>query len=627
MAWRDPTVAERATIDEVNALVAAAAVDGHAPAVGGHLRVVADSGATRDLLLGARTAIDGPVAVLDWRTAPLAEVFFRYAPGEAYEVELEERAIAGRVAARARLEVAGGRLVAITTDEVELRRDDGGAWRAHAVAPPALPPARPAETARAILLDADQQRAVDLAGTRSLVVDGEAGVGKTLVALYRIAALSRAAAAARRRFRPLVLVPTEGLRRLVRVLADRLAIPRLEIALVDAWLIDRARAVFPGLPARASEDATAGVIALKRHPAVRAEIARMAGWKRPRADEKLARVRAVLHDLFGDKERLDRIAAAAAAGPGGPLPPRAIAEVLAHTSVQYTATTEQAHADVDADRLVALDGRPLDEGTPLDARGTFDAEDVPVLFELARQGVIKPRADAAPRRYDHIVVDEGQLRSPLELAAIGDALAPDGSVTLAGDHRQDTDDTAWFAGWDAALAELGRTDAERITLSIGYRSVPAITAFARALADAAPAVLPAAPTDAIAAARTAGELHQVVVLGRALEALTARDPWRTVAVIARNDDHARRLARELGRAIDVGLVLDGAFTFLPGVVVTTAAQVAGLEFDAIVVPDLAPGFWPATPEIGRALYVAVTRARDWLVLATPAAWSPLVAAP
>jgi superfamily I DNA/RNA helicase len=74
-------------------------------------------------------------------------------------------------------------------------------------------------------------------------------------------------------------------------------------------------------------------------------------------------------------------------------------------------------------------------------------------------------------------------------------------------------------------------------------------------------------------------------------------------------------------------VLDGDFRFEPGVVVTTAAAVSGLEFDAVVIPDLTPSFYPPRqPELARALYVAATRARDWLWLLTPDEWSPLLRA-
>src|SRR6185436_8278341 len=190
-----------------------------------------------------------------------------------------------------------------------------------AVARPQPRPGPPSDRSLLPVLDPQQQAAVDLAADTSLVLDGEAGVGKTLVALFRIASLERRARAKSRRFRALVLVPTPGLRRLVRILADRLGIERLEIALTDDWLIERARSAFPGLPKRTSEDAAAVVIALKRHPAVRVALDELVGWKPPRSDDKLARSRARLLHLFGDHDRLDRIVSAS----GGALPARAIA--------------------------------------------------------------------------------------------------------------------------------------------------------------------------------------------------------------------------------------------------------------------------------------------------------------
>ncbi|HET9623706.1 MAG TPA: ATP-dependent helicase, partial [Kofleriaceae bacterium] len=322
--------------------------------------------------------------------------------------------------------------------------------------------------------------------------------------------------------------------------------------------------------------------------------------------------------LFGDKDRLDRIVAASA----GALPARAVAQTMAHTRIQFETTTEKAFAHVDADRLVALDGKRLDAGGPMNDVHTFDAEDVPVLFELARRGAL-PAAELPV--YDHIVVDEAQLRAPMELAAIGDALAPHATVTLAGDHRQAADETAWFAGWAAARGELRRPRWAETTLAVTYRSVPAIAALGRAIVDGAPHLPDEPPRDpAVWASRCAGAIGQAARLCWQLDALITRDPWREICVIARNPEHARRLASELARGVDPRLVLDGDFPFAPGIVVTTAAAVSGLEFDAVVVPDLSPAFYPASGELARALYVAVTRARDWLWLLTPDAWSPLV---
>jgi hypothetical protein len=591
---------------EIDRLLAAA------PAAQGYLAVMTERGG-RTYLLGPRTQVDGGAVMLDWRTAPLAEAFFRYRPGEPYEIEAGERTASGRVVARWVIAHHGEALVG--EDRVIDRTGE------HQVPRPQPIPAPPVDRTVLPVLDPEQQAAVDLPADTSLVIDGEAGVGKTLVALFRIASLAERARARGRRFRALVLVPTVGLRRLVRILADRIApsgIDRLEIAVVDDWLIERARAAFPGLPKRTSEDAGAQVIALKRHPAVRVVLDDFIGWKPPRTDDKIARSRLRLLHLFGDKDRLERIVAASA----GALPARAVAQVMAHTRIQFEIATEKAFAHVDADRLVALDGRRLDAGTPMNDVHTFDAEDVPVLFELARRHAL---AAAELPAYDHIVVDEAQLRAPMELAAIGDALAPHGTVTLAGDHRQATDETAWFAGWAAARAELRRARWAETTLAVTYRSVPAISAFARGIVERAP-VLPAEPPPdpAVWASRCVGALGQAAALCWHLDALITRDPWREICVIARTAEHAKRLHAELSRGVDPTLVLDGDFRFRPGVVVTTAAAVSGLEFDAVVIPDLTPAFYPATPELARALYVAATRARDWLWLLTPETWSPLV---
>jgi hypothetical protein len=610
----------RVRLDEIHRLLPAA------PAAQGYLALATERG-DRTYLLGPRTQVEGEVAMLDWRSAPLAEAFFRYRPGEAYEIEAGERPASGRVISRWVIAHHGESLLG---EDRVIGRDG------ERLLPPPQPVAAPPVDRSALpVLDPEQQAAVDLPADTSLVLDGEAGVGKTLVALFRIASLARRARAAGRRFRALVLVPTEGLRRLVRILADRLAIDeqsespgggahrgivRLEISILEPWLIERARAAFPGLPKRTSEEAAAAVIALKRHPAVRVALDDFVDWKPPKTDDKLARSRVRLLHLFGDKPRLDRIVAASE----GALPARAVAATMAHTRIQFETTTEKAFAHVDADRLVALDGRRLDAGTPMHDAHTFDAEDVPVLFELARRGAL-PAAELPV--YDHIVVDEAQLRAPMELAAIGDALSPRGTVTLAGDHRQASDETAWFTGWAASRAELRRPKWAEVTLAVTYRSVPAISGFAREIVESASgARVPdePPPDPAVWASRCPGALAQAARLCWHLDALITRDPWREICVIARTAEHARRLHAELSRGLDPTLVLDGDFRFHPGVVVTTAAAVSGLEFDAVVIPDLSPTFYPPSPELGRALYVAATRARDWLWLLTPETWSPLV---
>ncbi|XXU93051.1 ATP-binding domain-containing protein [Sorangium sp. So ce1153] len=72
-------------------------------------------------------------------------------------------------------------------------------------------------------------------------------------------------------------------------------------------------------------------------------------------------------------------------------------------------------------------------------------------------------------------------------------------------------------------------------------------------------------------------------------------------------------------------MLDGAFSFEPGIDVTDVDSAKGLEFDDVVVPDATAAAYPMTDEARRRLHVAVTRTSHQLWLIAGAAWSPLLA--
>jgi DNA helicase IV len=71
-------------------------------------------------------------------------------------------------------------------------------------------------------------------------------------------------------------------------------------------------------------------------------------------------------------------------------------------------------------------------------------------------------------------------------------------------------------------------------------------------------------------------------------------------------------------------VLDGDFAFGPGLEVTEVAEVKGLEFDTVIVPDASAKAYPDTPESRRTLHVAVTRAITRLWMVSPGAQSPIL---
>jgi DNA helicase IV len=473
-----------------------------------------------------------------------------------------------------------------------------------------------------VVLDPAQRAAVQRPPGDALLVLGEAGHGKTTVALHRLAHLWRSSPV------PLhagVVVPTSGLARLLQPLLRQLGVD-VEVLTYDRWASAQARRAFRRLP-RESDSTPPAVMSLKRHPALRLALAELAQREPGRIDEDAdapvrrrttANVaRGDLQHLFGDAILLDRVARA------GNLSARAVALTLDRTRIQFSQTAEEEWAHVtDHRRLAAVDHRPLDEGTASEHAKTVDVEDYAVLFELdALRAARRGRPAASRRTYDVLMIDEAQELAPLELALLGRTLKPEGTLVVAGDAHQQTDATSTFLGWASAMRELGRPDHDAVTLDIGYRCPPEVVTLARAVLSSAeaPAIGSPAAVHAFADPRTLDAW-----LAEGLRALERRDRRCSVAVVCGAPLTARRIAASL-QAGDVGarLVFDGRF--LPrGVHVSTVDEVKGLEFDFVVVPDAGAREYPGLEASRRAMYVAVTRARHQVVLACVGEPSPLV---
>ena len=602
----------------------------------GHL-LLETTGHLRDVLLGAGSR-SAPVVAIDWQTAPLAQIFFNADEGRAYEVDVEARSIEGTLRQRNLLAFESGKLTEVQTPTATLVRTQQGFRALPPPAPGVLLP-RPEQLRRQqpwqVRLDPAQEKLVDLPAGEPLLLLGEAGFGKTTVALHRLVRLR----AKHPKLRAAVIVPTEGLRTLTAALLERMGHPDVPVLRFDQWASRVARLAFPQLPKRESEWATAGVIKLKRHPALRASIELLVQQRR----KKPRNQRRELEHLFGDSV----ILAKALAASHGTLQPGTVADTLEHTHHQFGTGADKQYKHVtDVERLETLDGRGLDDGTPEQDAGTLDAEDYAVLFELDRIRAV--RTGAEPVRveaWDCLVVDEAQELAPIELALIGRAMKPGGSLVVAGDAAQQLDEGASFLGWPAAMRELlGTQEAKRApaqgslfggsaartgpgytegVLQVSYRCPPEVTALARPLRDLhQPASSAQGP--GIARAQHKSDLHVAAWLCDELRLLRERDPGASVAVICRGPEKAQRLARVLGHAVEVRLALDGRFDFRPGVTVTCVAEVKGLEFDHVILPDASAASYPDSPESRRSLYVAVTRACHQLVLAGPGRPSPLL---
>lgn len=665
-----------------------------------HMQLETDRG-VRDVLLGQRSFIDAKsrVTIVDWREAPIAQVFFHYAEGEDYEQEFPGRCVEGVLCKRRVLVFADGDLCEIQTPDGVLRRDASGQWSSTSAAnQPRFSGGEGGDAVKRIigtglsgeklpvissLLDEQQYRALTLDPERPLLILGGAGCGKSTVALHRLAYLAYRYPDQFDPHDSIVIVPEEGLVRLTRSLLEELDMKAVRVVTVDEWFADQARTLFPDLAQRLASATPPAVTAIKRHPAFAALLGDVAdqsgracaqridhqlGWDHdfealydqseesvPLHRLKWARNEFIKTRLKGDATAVSRFAQTfeierkafeaigadherllgdrdllerAVRDSDGELRPGMIDSLIDHTRTQFSQTGEEEFADIDAERRSSVDGRTLDAGTPTEDAGTIDVEDFALLLELQRQktGAVDS-ADGSLAAYGHVLLDEAQELSSVELGVIGSAVAADGSVTVAGDPAQQLGVATRFEGWESVMGRLGQDRADPVMLETSYRCTRPILDFAHAvLGPYAPEKSPQAKKDGapVAQSHLPSWMHAEVLLGEALAELLDREPKAQVAIIAREHERARMLHDTLRRQIPVRLVLDGRFTFQPGVDITAVPQVKGLEFDYVIVPDATASVYPADPVSRRMLHVAATRAVHQLWVLTVGKASPLL---
>jgi DNA helicase IV len=244
---------------------------------------------------------------------------------------------------------------------------------------------------------------------------------------------------------------------------------------------------------------------------------------------------------------------------------------------------------------------------PRKAADAWTGADLPLIDEA--EALVK----GPPRRFGHVVVDEAQDCSPMQLRMLA-RRARHTSMTILGDLAQATG-PASPGTWEETLTHLGAPEnAQPAELTMGYRLPGAFLALAnRLLPIAAPGV---APSQSVRADGDPPDLHALgadeMVPAVSEHALALAKEFATVAVIS---TEAR--VDEVRRAIEArGVVLAEPGEVSPEhpVVVVPAGLAKGLEFDAVIVVE--PAEILAGGRHGpRLLFVALTRAVQHLALA------------
>jgi DNA helicase-2/ATP-dependent DNA helicase PcrA len=282
----------------------------------------------RDVLVGRATFVDAGarINIVDWRHAPVSQLFYRYAEGSDYEERFGDREVEGEIVARRILTIEGGVLRRVACPQGAWARTADGGWQrtdlpAHELAGGQATATRPvrgvlgaAPVGRqaldrhlpeiAALIDPHQFEVITARDAGVVVIQGGAGSGKTTVGLHRLGYL---AFTYPERFPPRKLAVVTGGAALATYIGQLL--PSLGVAgvpaLTFAELAGRElRAALPWLRVPVVDEAVPAVTRVKSHPALLHELERVAAARAGKGKKSSRAVLEIWADLLTDRARL-----------------------------------------------------------------------------------------------------------------------------------------------------------------------------------------------------------------------------------------------------------------------------------------------------------------------------------
>ncbi|NUO53334.1 MAG: AAA family ATPase, partial [Polyangiaceae bacterium] len=586
----------------------------------GHVRLREEGKPQRDVLIGKTTLVDAKagVRIVDWRHAPVSQIYYKYEEGAEYEETLGEREVVGTVLVRRTVTIQNAELRRVTAPQGIFVKGGNGAWRELSTQSTELAggqgkAVRPQDMRGvlgiddvgsqrenrhlpeiAALLDPRQFELISKPDSGLVVIQGGAGSGKTTIGVHRLAYL---AYQNKQRFshdKMLVVVGSPALRAYIGEMLPALGLDGLPIETYGEWAREQRKKHFPWLDVEVEDSTPSVVTKLKTHPV----LLRLLHQK---AEDFIAdpRTRKDSHGILGFwadlLTNLDALLEAFRATPDPEVSETDIRRAWRWCSDRCPAVVDLDPGDR-ADRKAAMDDEPkgddIDDdrkmgvdkqGIEDDERARLDPEDDALLLRAYQKIKMELRKSVKqPLLYEHLFVDEAQDLSPIDLALLMDCVKTmpqkgkhdselvHRSATLAGDVAQRIHMDSGFRDWKSVLGDLGLSSVEIEPLRIAYRSTKQVLEIARhvlgPLADPEPPIANrgGAPV----------ELHEfpspgaaVAFLADALRPLFTREPNANVAILARHPEQADSYWQALKMADIPNLrrVRAFEFSFKPGV--------------------------------------------------------------
>ena len=288
----------------------------------------------RDVLIGRASFTDpkARVYVVDWRNAPVSQLYYCYGEGSDYQETFGEREVEGEIIARRTLTIVDGELVRVASPQgvwCKVRAtppQEGKVWQRIDAPTYALAggertalrasPARGVlgaapETAQrldrhlpeiAALIDPRQFEIMTSPHSGVVVIQGGAGSGKTTIGLHRLAYLNFAYPERYAAKRMVVVTQGTALAAYIGEVLPSLGVTGVAVLTYQEWAEKELRRVLPWLHATVTDDVVPAVARVKSHPALLHELERRA--LNPKGKRGRNAVLELWADLLTDRQLL-----------------------------------------------------------------------------------------------------------------------------------------------------------------------------------------------------------------------------------------------------------------------------------------------------------------------------------
>lgn len=533
--------------------------------------------------LGSRANPD--CRIIDWRKAPISKLYYEYKEGDEYSEQIQGIERNGTVRLRNSLEIEDSELNRITCRYGNFIKQ-GDSWiksnssrgslteKARGELPPIL-----------ALITAEQFQTITEDAKTAILIQGIAGSGKTTVALHRLAWLLEPENSDLKAEHSLVVVLTLSLKTYIANSLKSLGIEGIIVRTLSEWSEHILRYIAPNFVSESNR-----VI----RPAETC----------PHSIERVKRSMALLNCIEeypkGERGQFDYY--------------QALEEILRKPD-QIIAHDETKL--LDRDLIKATLDRSL-KNKELGALDWCDDSLCIRLYEHQRDSV--PLENGTPGKYKHLLVDEVQDLSPIDLAALIGVVERSDQLTIVGDISQSLNRVHAFPGWDRLRKfwDLKDSVAKFFELTISHRSTLQIMKLADHIKGRSEVTQGRGGRIPIWF-RCTNETKGIEACINWLSSALERYPSALTAVVCSDEREARfalsLLKPRFGESARLGS--NDGFSFDAGIIVTDIKQVKGLEFMNVLLWNPSEKSYPSEESLSRnRLYVAITRAEENLAIVT-----------